>query len=305
MSLSTIVKLTLAAAVLAVISLWMGHQAYSWMPVPASAEALLIDNLFSFMTAVGSFIFFGVTGTLLYSILFQRADKYDEGDGPPITGNLKLEVVWTAIPILLVIWIAGYSYRIYDQMAVLGPMDLVHMDHLMPSAMAASLEAEALPVEAIDVRARQWVWEFSYPDRNLTTTELHIPSNTRIKLALESEDVLHGFFIPAFRLKQDVIPGRHIDFEFTPIREGTYRLRDSQYSGTYFAAMQANVVVESPEAYQRWLDQTAALPPTPGLSPAYAEYQQTLDDSRPGWKTVEPAPFPQVNYAGSPAIPFP
>lgn len=300
MSISTLIRLAIAAIPLTAISLWMGQLAYTWMPPPASAEALLIDNLFSFMTGVGSFIFLGVTGTVLYSVSFQRAGKYDESDGPPITGNLKLEVFWTAVPVLLVIWIAGYSYRIYDQMSVLGPMDLVHMGHLMPSAMADPLSgADSMAVEEIRVNARQWVWEFTYPGKNITTTELHLPSNTRVKLALESEDVLHGFYIPAFRLKQDIIPGRRIDFEFTPIQEGTYRLRDSQYSGTYFSAMQANVVVESPDDYQAWLSQVATLPPKPGLSPAYAEYQQRQLSPKRGWKTVEPAPYPLVNYAGS------
>jgi cytochrome c oxidase subunit 2 len=95
------------------------------------------------------------------------------------------------------------------------------------------------------------------------STELHLPVNERARLVLSSEDVLHGFFVPAFRVKQDVVPGRAIDFEFTPIREGRYRLRDSEYSGTYFAANQSNVVVESDEAYQQWLATAAGHAPDP------------------------------------------
>ncbi|PSB00552.1 cytochrome C oxidase subunit II, partial [Merismopedia glauca CCAP 1448/3] len=126
-------------------------------------------------------------------------------------------------------------------------------------------------------------------------TELHIPNNQRVKLIMQSEDVLHGFFVPAFRIKQDIIPGRVIDFEFTPIREGRYRLRDSQYSGTYFAAMQTDVIVESPEAYQQWLTEVAANPPVVAYNRAFDEYHRAHNPISTGWKVVEPAPPPLVN----------
>ena len=294
MKIRTILILVTVAIAIALVSLWMGQVAYSWFPPEASAESVLIDNLFSFLTALGTFIFLGVVGTLSYSILFQRADKYDESDGPPIEGNVKLEIIWTAIPLALVMWIAFYSYQIYDQMSVLGPMEHVHM---MASAQAAPLEndPQADKTENIEVFSRQWSWEFRYGD--VTSTELHLPNNQRIKLALHSEDVLHGFFIPAFRLKQDIIPGQVIDFEFTPIREGKYRLRDSQYSGTYFAAMQTDVVVESPEAYQKWLKDSESQKPTTAYNRAFTEYAKR--NNRDRWKIVEPAAPPVVNYSNS------
>ena len=290
MKIRTILILVTVAIAIALVSLWMGQVAYSWFPPQASAESVLIDNLFSFLTALGTFIFLGVIGTLSYSVLFQRADKYDESDGPPIEGNVKLEIIWTAIPFALVIWIAIYSYQTYDQMSILGPMEHVHM---MASAQAAPLENEET-TENIEVFSRQWSWEFRYGD--VTSTELHLPNNQRIKLALHSSDVIHGFFIPAFRLKQDIIPGRVIDFEFTPIREGKYRLRDSQYSGTYFAAMQTDVVVESPEAYQKWLKDSESQKPTTAYNRAFTEYSQRKGDR---WQIVEPATPPVVNYSNS------
>ena len=300
MTRSLLLKLAAVAVLLALISVWMGQQAYHWLPAAASAEALLVDGLFSLMTALGSFIFLGVTGTLLYAMVFQRAGKYDEGDGPAIEGNTTLEVVWTVIPILLVIWLAAASYQVYDQMSVLGPMEHVHLG--MDSALAAPLidDPTAAAPETIEVRARQWAWEFYYPQEQVASSELHLPNNRRIHLTLTSEDVLHGLYIPAFRLKQDIIPGRAIDFAFTPIQEGTYRLRDSQYSGTYFAAMQTNVVVESASAYQQWLQQAARQPRRPAPNPAYQEYQASLEKGvRPGWKTIAPAPPPRVNAPGS------
>ncbi|HAA29843.1 MAG TPA: cytochrome C oxidase subunit II [Cyanobacteria bacterium UBA8553] len=297
----TILTLVIVAIALAAISWWMGQQAYSWFPPQASAESLLIDDLFSFLVTLGTFIFLGVVGVLTYSMLFQQAGKYDFSDGPAIEGNVTLEIVWTAIPFVLAIWIAVYSYQIYDQMAILGPMEHIHLG--MATAEAAPMnDARKLvkPMEHIEVHSRQWAWEFRYPNQNVTSTELHLPSNHRVKLALQSEDVLHGFYIPAFRLKQDIIPNHTIDFEFTPIREGKYRLRDSQYSGTYFAAMQADVVVESPEAYQQWLAKAAAQPRTPAYNPAFEEHHRAEQNTIiSGWKTIVPAAPPIVNYSSS------
>ena len=259
MNIRTGLVLTIVAAVLAAISFWMGQQAYGWMPPQASAESILVDDLFSFLVTLGTFIFLGVFVTLVYSVLFQRAGKYDFSDGPHIEGNVTLEVIWTAIPFALVIWIAVYSFQIYDQMSILGPMEHIHKG--MATAEAAPGLAEVSEVsgqEPIEVLARQWAWEFRYPNQNVSSTELHLSNNQRATLLLKSEDVIHGFYIPAFRIKQDIVPNEEITFEFTPIQEGSYRLRDSQYSGTYFAAMQTDVVVESPEAHRDWLKEAAA-----------------------------------------------
>ncbi|NEQ52351.1 MAG: cytochrome c oxidase subunit II [Leptolyngbya sp. SIO3F4] len=301
MNRRTILVLVGLAVADLLISLWMGQQAYSWMPPQASAESVLVDNLFSFMTTLGSFIFLGVMGTLIYSVLFQQAAKYDASDGPPIEGNVTLEVVWTAIPVLLVIWIGTFSYQTYARMSILGAMEPRAMGIAVTEA--ASVEPTETAVEnglPIDVYARQWAWEFYYPDQAIRSTELHLPVNQRAQLLLSSEDVLHGFFVPAFRIKQDVVPGRQIAFEFTPIREGRYRLRDSEYSGTYFAANQTNVVVESAQAYQQWLTQVASTPPAPAQNVAYEEFKRTTQNPIGlSWDTVKPAPAPIVNYASS------
>lgn len=275
------------------VSLWMGQLSYSWLPPQASAESLLIDQLFAFLVTLGTFIFLGITGVMIYSVAFHRAAKYDLSDGPHIEGNITLEVVWTAIPILLVFWLAGYSYQVYDQMAIRGSTEVMHlsMNHQETPGVI-----EEQPLEEIEVISQQWAWIFHYRNSNVTSTELHLPANRRIKLALTSEDVLHGFYIPAFRLKQDIVPNQTIDFEFTPIKEGTYRLRDSQFSGTYFATMQTNVVVESPEAYQSWLLEAEKKQPSPAYNRAAAEYTQHRQRTfQTGWPTVIPAPPPVVN----------
>ncbi|MEL6938112.1 MAG: cytochrome c oxidase subunit II [Cyanobacteria bacterium J06598_1] len=301
-----IINLTVLAVANLLISLWMGQQAYTWMPPQASAESVLVDKLFSFMTTVGTFIFIGVTGTLLYSMLFQRAAKYDPSDGPPIEGNVKLEIVWTAIPIMLVIWIAAVSFQTYDQMSILGPSVPKAMLETVATVPAEPTEKVATGAQTpatstpIEVRSRQWAWEFRYPEQGVSSTELHLPVNQRAKFKLTSEDVIHGFYVPAFRVKQDVVPGREIDFSFTPIREGRYRLRDSQYSGTYFAANQTNVVVESEAAYEQWLKTAAATPPTAAENVAQAEFNRAEGSSVSlGWATVKPAPAPIVNHTSS------
>ncbi|WP_138497982.1 cytochrome c oxidase subunit II [Nostoc sp. PA-18-2419] len=300
-----ILTLFTGAIAVSATSLWIGKQAYSWLPPQAAVESRLIDDLISFLVTLGAFIFLGVTSTLMYSVIFHRAVKDDFTDGPPIEGNITLEVVWTAIPILLVFWIAGYSYQVYEQMGIQGPAQLVHLHNPlgMESAYAAAKDAPAKaltePVEKIDVLAKQWAWVFHYPETDVTSSELHLPSDRRVRLALNSQDVLHGFYIPAFRLKQDIIPNHTIDFEFTPIRPGQYRLTDSQYSGTYFATMQANVVVESPEDYHQWLSQAATQKPSPAKNQAASEYAQTSNQSvQTGWTTIAPAAPTLVNSPG-------
>ena len=302
MKIRTVLILAAVATALAAISFWVGQSAYGWMPPQASAESILVDRLFSFLVTVGTFIFLGVFVTLAYAVLFQQAGRYDSSDGPHIEGNVTLEIVWTAIPLALVLWIAVYSFQIYDQMSILGPMEHVHMG--MATAEAAPVVQGSADSDAdvpIEVLARQWTWEFRYPGQNVSSTELHLPSNQRATLLLKSEDVIHGFYIPAFRIKQDIVPNEEITFEFTPIQEGRYRLRDSQYSGTYFAAMQTDVVVESPEAHRDWLKEAAAQPPTVAYNAAFEDYRRASEKGvSAGWVTVPPAAPPLVNYSGSP-----
>lgn len=309
MKARAIVVLTAYAIFTILVSFWMAKQSYSWFPPEASSESKLIDDLFSLFTGLGTFVYLGVIGPFFYSMIFHRADKYDLSDGPPIEGSTLLEIVWTAVPIVLVLSLSFASYRTYEKMNIRGPMELVHLPspQLMESAYAAPFDdtpqkeiGDALkaPVEEIDVTAKQWAWVFHYPNQDITSTELHLPIDRRVHLTLHSDDVLHGFYIPAFRVKQDVVPNHVIDFEFTPVREGTYRLRDSMFSGTYFAANQTDVVVQSLEDYQAWLADAANRVPSPAYNPAVAEYNRSNENKiAQGWKSLPPAPPPVVNYA--------
>lgn len=269
-------------ALLVGLSYGLGQLAYGWLPPQASAAAPAVDRLFSLVVTLGSLIFFGLTGVILYSAWLNRVKVDDWQDGPPITGNPKLETLWTVTPILLVLGLAVYSNQIYHQMGLLGDMPMVN---LTPPAYADTPPAEPVTIQ---VKARQWTWQFTYPDAQVTSDVLHLPVDRPVRLELRSQDVLHGFFVPEFRLKQDIIPGRTISLHFVPTRPGRYTLYDSQFSGTYFALMQAQVQVESADAYQQWLTQP---PDTASENAAYAEHRQQQQHTLTShWPTVEPAP---------------
>ncbi|GFE71417.1 cytochrome c oxidase subunit II [Chroococcus sp. FPU101] len=271
---------------------WLGQQAYNWLPTPATAEADYVGHLFSFLVTLGSFVFLGVFGMLIYSILFYRVGNRDTSDAPPIRGNLKIEATWTLIPFILVVWIASYSFSIYQRMSLLGSLPSVHLHPLEAPAHAQSSPTDGQPEEKIEVVAKQWSWTFRYLDRNVISHELHLPIDRRAHLLLQSEDVLHGFYVPNFRIKQDIVPNRTIDFRFNPNRVGKYTLYDSQFSGTYFAVNTANVYVDTPEAYQQWLAGAAARPILPP-APANVEHNQPpAIPLRSNWPTIQPRNFP-------------
>ncbi len=293
-----ILLLAIFVGAITVVSHWLGQQAYTWLPAPAVAEAEPVGDLFSFLVTLAAVVFLGVLGVLLYSMVFYRARRGDSSDGPPIRGNTQVEIIWTVIPILLVLWIATYSYGIYQKMNLPGPMSVVHL-HVPFGVETAQAQTGSNPTqsaETIEVVAKQWSWSFRYPDKNVISTELHLPLNRRIHLLLRSEDVLHGFYVPHFRLKQDIVPDRTIELQFTPTRTGQYQLHDSQFSGTYFATMEATVYVDSPQAYDAWLSQMAALSRRPAANQATSEHVQPAKTVlKSGWPSVTPTTPPLVH----------
>ncbi|MFN9173235.1 MAG: cytochrome c oxidase subunit II [Synechocystis sp.] len=298
MSRKNLILLVVYSVFTLVMSYWLGQQSYQWLPTAAAAEAEPVGDLLSFLVSLGSIVFLGVAGILGYSIIFYRFSPHN-ADGAPIRGNTRLEIIWTIIPIILVTWIAWYSYAIYQRMQVLGPLPIVELPELLEEkAIAtepASLTAQNsnLNPERIQVDVKQWAWTFTYPNVGVISHELHLPMDRRVTLTMTSQDVLHGFYVPNFRIKQDIVPNREIEFSFTPNRIGNYELHDSQFSGTYFAVMTAPVMVQSLPDYQAWLDsQKQAQAPLPS-SPALQEFQQRPATSvKSGWPTVKPEPRP-------------
>ncbi|MGH1393492.1 MAG: cytochrome c oxidase subunit II [Trichormus sp.] len=276
--------------VLLVISHWIGEMSYAWMPIEATAEAQKVDDLFSFLVSIGAFIILGLAGMMLFSVLFFRAPANDYSEGHPSRGDIKLEILWTAVPTVLVLWLAFQGLNIYQQLNILGLQQIVHLLTPWESQPAYAVSSDDKPkpaAETVDVFVKQWDWSFRYAN-NVISHELHLPVNHRTRLNLHAKDVLHSFYVPDFRLQQYVVPGRDIDIVVTPIRIGKYTLKDALFSGTYFALMDANVQVETLEKYNQWLAQAEQEPPT-NQNQAIAEYNQppkTLFKS--GWYTVAP-----------------
>ena len=298
-NIGAIVIITIAVAINLVIARLMGTWSYSWFPPQASSAAPYVDDLFALETAIGSFIFFGCTGVMGWVLLFNRADKYDESDGAPIEGNTKLEIIWTIIPLVTVFAIATYTMNVNMKLQNLGPKHKYTVGTDPTGLVASDPIADVGP---IDVIARQWSWEFVYPN-GVRSSELHLPVDQRVNFRLTSEDVLHSFFVPAFRLKQDIIPGSIISYSLTPTKQGRFRLRDAMFSGAYFSQNQTDVIVESDQAYSDWLTTTARQPLQPGLDPGRALYDRRIARGNKGWATVPPAPAPMVNDPGDPSIP--
>jgi cytochrome c oxidase subunit 2 len=277
---------------------WMVAQVPHWLPVQASAAAPHVDGLFALETGIGTFLFVGCVAVILTTVLLRRAPKYDLVNGDPIEGNLRLEITWTLIPLLIVALLTWKGIQVNTTLATLaGKQRVTGGAEAMALSATAAVEAgetAGLPYGPVQVIARQWSWEFVYPD-GVRSAELHLPVNRTVQLELVSLDVLHGFYVPAFRLKQDVIPGSVIAYRLTPTREGRYRLRDSMFSGAYFASNQTNVVVDNPEAFQSWLREAARQPLRPSWNPALELHQRRLRQGDQGWATVPPASPPLVN----------
>ncbi|MGA0020643.1 MAG: cytochrome c oxidase subunit II [Vulcanococcus sp.] len=296
------IALVLVAVVLDVlVSLQASKASLGWLPVPASTAAPYVDRLFQVEVGIGAFIFLGCTGFILWAVIVNRADKYDESDGLPIEGNPKLEITWTLIPFVIVMVLAYEAIHVSETLAALGPKAKYDLES---GSSPTSVERPDVRKSfgPIQVIARQWNWEFVYPN-GVRSSELHLPVDQRANFQLSSDDVIHGFYIPAFRLKQDIIPGSVISYSITPTREGRYRLRDSHFSGAYFSQNQTDVVVDSPDDFSTWLDQAATRPLVPGLSPATSLYADRLAKGDKGWATVKPAPPPMVNDPGTPDAP--
>ncbi|WP_427161609.1 cytochrome c oxidase subunit II [Aliinostoc sp. HNIBRCY26] len=278
-------------AILLAISHWIGQQAYTWMPIQATAEAQKVDDLFSFLVSIGAFIIFVLLGMMVFSIIFFRAPTNDYSEGHPSRGDIRLEILWTATPTVLVLWLAFQGVNIYQQLNILGLQQIVQLPTPLESEAAYAIPSGEKPkpaVETIEVFVKQWDWSFRYPN-NVISQELHLPVNLRTRLNMHAKDVLHSFYVPDFRLQQYIVPGRNIDLVVTPIRPGKYKLKDALFSGTYFSLMDADVQVESLEQYNQWITQAQQELAT-NQNQAVAEYTQPPKTMlKSGWYTVAPS----------------
>jgi cytochrome c oxidase subunit II len=201
-----------------------------WLPAQASVEAQRSDQLIWFMTIVSGVIFTIVASFVIYSAWAFRAKPGDESDGPPTHGNTTLEIVWTAIPIALVAIIAGWSILV------------VHRNE-QPQANQ----------QVVHVKAWQYAWEFDYPNIGVSSGDLHVVVNQQVKLNMNSYDVIHGFWVPQFRLQEDVVPGITTHLLFTPNKVGTWYVICNELCGEGHAQMRARVIIQTPAQYAAWV----------------------------------------------------
>ncbi len=233
----TLLVIVLVTVALLAAGFWVA-QNVNLMPAEASTRAALVDQLFRAMLGLAAVIFLLVEGLLLYSVLRFRRPKGDEGDAVPVHGNRALEIVWTLIPALIVVVIGSYSFRV----------------------LAASETREADPI-VVNVNSRQFSWSFEYPAEGVTSTDLHLPLGRQARFLITSADVIHSFWVPEFRVKRDATPGQIAELLVTTSRPGTYPVRCAELCGVGHASMglTSQVIVETPEDFQRWVEQTRAL----------------------------------------------
>jgi len=256
------------------ISLWYG-QNHGLLPTAASSDAGDVDQLFNFMMTIATGLFLLVEGVLVYSVIKFRRKKGDTTDGPPIEGNVPLEIVWTAIPTVIVFILSIYSFEIYNRMGGLDPMaagdpgpQLAHVQHhsqlvaLDPEQQNIALGLGVSPDSQqgenpleVKVNGIQYAWVFTYPETGVVSGEIHVPVNRPVALSMTGGDVIHAFWLPEFRIKQDVIPGRETNLVFTPNKIGQYPVVCAELCGAYHGGMKTQLYVQSQEDYQKWIQE--------------------------------------------------
>jgi cytochrome c oxidase subunit 2 len=220
-----------------------------WFPDKGSAQAGNIHTLYTVLLIVSVPIFVLVETVVLYSVWkFRMKPGEEEKDGPPIHGNTRLEVVWTAIPAILLVSLCGYAY------SVLRSNEKTH-----PGAMV------------VNVTERQFAFQFAYPaagGKEVLSSDLYLPKGQPVVFHLRSLDVIHSFFVPEFSVKLDAVPGITTTLRVTPTRLGNYPAECTELCGAGHSLMRAPVHVVTQAAFKTWLGkQKPGGPPPVGSTP--------------------------------------
>jgi cytochrome c oxidase subunit II len=210
-----------------------------WDGVQGSTAAPKIDTLLDVMIVLSSFVFSLVMTMLVYALWTFRAKPGDEGDGEPIHGNTRLEVAWTVIPTVIVLFGAGFSWA-----------TLHNIEERHPGYMN------------VNVYSQQYAWSFTYPGPDkFSRGVLHVPVDRQVVFSMHALDVIHSFWVPEWRIKKDNVPGITTQAVVTPDRLGTYQLICTELCGFGHSTMRAIVVVESRQDFQKWLSTLSKPPP--------------------------------------------
>jgi cytochrome c oxidase subunit II len=204
------------------------------LPEQASTFAAEVDALYFFLVALSAFfsILIGVC-LIAFAIRFRR--RSPDQKAHPAANTLLLELVWTGVPLAIVMVIFAWGASLYFRMTR-PPQDVLQMYAV----------------------GKQWMWKFQHPDGRREINQLHVPIRQPVQLTMSSEDVIHSFFVPAFRVKQDVVPGRYTTIWFEATKAGEYHLFCAEYCGTLHSGMIGQVIAMEPEDYQTWLAGGAA-----------------------------------------------
>ncbi|HJV83892.1 MAG TPA: cytochrome c oxidase subunit II [Noviherbaspirillum sp.] len=198
-------------------------------PPSASTAAGRFDTLFLALFLLISFVAIAVTFLIVYfSVRYRRNSRADRTAAP--ARGRRLEIAWTVIPLLL--FLAIFAWAAYDYTRL----------YRVPE--------NAMPVFVV---AKQWMWKLEHVNGRREIDELHVPLGQPVRLVMTSQDVIHSFFVPAFRIKQDVVPGRYTTIWFTATQAGEFHLFCAEYCGTDHAAMRGRIVVMQPNEFAAWL----------------------------------------------------
>jgi cytochrome c oxidase subunit II len=200
-----------------------------WLPELGSEQGGRVDDLYVLVSVISLVIFAIVASVTIYAVIKFRARPDDEEDGKPIHGHTGLEVFWTAVPAALVTVIA-----IYSGIVLTKNEDLVAGHRV------------------IQVAAAQFAWEFTYPDLGVTTGVLRVPEGEQIEFNLQSEDVIHSFWVPEWRLKQDVVPGTLQHVIITPTKVGEFPIICTELCGIGHSTMRSTAIVLSRADFDAW-----------------------------------------------------
>lgn len=201
-----------------------------FLPPQASQQAATVDWLLKLELRIIAFLFSLIVVFTLYSIVVFRRKSGDTEDGPHVHGSTGLEIVWTIIPLITVLFLGVIGARSLSEITSAAPDELV-----------------------VEVTAQQFAWRFDYPDYGVTTAELHLPSGRQVHLKLTSVDVIHSFWIPELRVKQDAVPGMTTELRITPTEIGDYQVRCAELCGTAHYSMLAPVKIEEPAIFEAWV----------------------------------------------------
>ena len=255
LSSSPVLWIAIVAALLVLGGLIIAEATPLVLPPAASAEAYQVDNLLKIMMAIGGSIFLLVQGALVFSAIRFRARAGDESDGAAMHGNATLEFVWTAIPAVIVLILSILSFQVW--VSITGAKDVEQEVH---------------------ATGARFTWSFAYdvPEHDLTVNSnvLHTYVGQTVRMEMNTPDVLHSFYIPAMRIKQDLLPGLTTQIRFTPTQAGDFPIFCAELCGSGHGDMRARVVVHpDEETYLAWFDEEVNVLLNPPEDPVERGFQ--------------------------------